>query len=267
MRAKIKKKKWESLHILADFDRTLTYGKGNNEKKSPSIISLLRDGDYLDVDYRKKAHKLHDKYYPIEVDPSATREEKKEAMQAWWEEHYELLVNKGLSKQDYKQILDEGKIKFRKGVRKFLGYLSKKEVPVVVISASGTGEAIPMFFEKHGVNYSNTHFIINRFEWNDKGVAVDYKRPIIHSMNKDETVLSEFPDIHKEIKDRTDVILLGDTEGDVDMVTGFDYGNLLKIGFLGYKKTDARRKKFEQVYDVVLEGDGDFEFINTLFGI
>lgn len=77
MRKKLEKGEWDDLHVLADFDRTLTYGSTSDGEKTPSIISLLRDGDYLDADYRKKAHALHDKYHPIEVDPSATREEKK----------------------------------------------------------------------------------------------------------------------------------------------------------------------------------------------
>jgi 5'-nucleotidase len=58
------------------------------------------------------------------------------------------------------------------------------------------------------------------------------KDPIIHVFNKDETSLATMSHIYKQIQYRKNVILLGDSLGDVGMVTGFDYVNLLKIGFL-----------------------------------
>ena len=62
-----------------------------------------------------------------------------------------------------------------------------------------------------------------------------YKKTIITSWSKDETVLKEFPEIYNKIKDRKNVILIGDELGDVGMIEGFDYDNLLKIGFLNEK--------------------------------
>ena len=52
-------------YILADFDRTLTYGTFKGQK-TPSIISLLRDGNHLSEDYAEKAHQLFDHYHAIE---------------------------------------------------------------------------------------------------------------------------------------------------------------------------------------------------------
>jgi hypothetical protein len=55
--------------------------------------------------------------------------------------------------------------------------------------------------------YSNISLIGNDFVWDKNDVAIDFKKPIIHSMNKDETVLKDFP-IFEKIKDRKNVILL-----------------------------------------------------------
>ncbi len=59
----------DKIHVLADFDRTLTKAiiKG---KKMPSIISILRDNNYLTAEYAREARKLFAKYHPIEIDPA-----------------------------------------------------------------------------------------------------------------------------------------------------------------------------------------------------
>jgi hypothetical protein len=50
LKKEIKQQGYENLHIISDFDRTLTYGTIKGEK-IPSIISLLRDGNHLTKDY------------------------------------------------------------------------------------------------------------------------------------------------------------------------------------------------------------------------
>lgn len=261
MKEKIKEGSYQNLHVLSDFDRTLTYGTTAEGEKRPSLISVLRNGDYLDQDYAEKAHALFDKYHPIEMDPDLSHEKKKRAMQEWWETHNELLIEKGLSKNHFRDIIEEGGIEFREGVPEFLDFLNKKQIPLVIMSASGAGEAVPMFFEEEEKKYSNIYFIVNRFNWDSHGRAISHKEPIIHSLNKDETVLEEFPEIYEKVKDRKDVILSGDTLSDVDMIEGFDFSQLLKIGFLCYK-IEKNREGYKQAFDVVLEGDGDFKFIN-----
>lgn len=264
---KFETKKYGNIHVLADFDRTLTYGTNKNGERRPSLISVLRNGDYLSENYAERAHALYDKYHPIEVDPNISEKEKREAMYEWWKDHDELLKECGFKKEHLEDIVEDSGIRFRKGVKRFLDFLYKKEIPLVIISASGAGEAIPMFFEKKKVNYPNIHFVVNEFRWDEEGFSLGFQEPIIYSLNKDETVLSKFPEIHEKIKDRKDVVLLGDSEGDVDMVTGFDYNNLLKIGFLSYEITEERKEKFKEVYDIILEGDGDFGFVNELFKV
>ena len=59
------------------------------------------------------------------------------------------------------------------------------------------------------------------------------------------------------------MILLGDSLGDLGMIEGFEYGHLLKIDFLN-SDYDQSRSAYEKSFDVVLEGDGDFGFVNDL---
>jgi len=240
----------------------LTYGTVNGVK-TPSIISMLRDGHHLTEDYAMKARALFDKYYPIEIDPKIPLTERKKKMQEWWETHNKLLIESGLNKSDLEDIVENGYVKFREGVPEFLDSLYKHNIPLVVLSASGCGDIIQIFFQKIGKNYPNIFYVTNRFNWDKNQKAVSTKGPIIHCMNKDETILRKIPEVYSAIKNRRNVILLGDSVEDLGMIEGFDFKNLLKIGFLNFDY-DKLREGYKKSFDVVLEGDGDFNFVKTL---
>jgi len=262
LKSQIKFEGYSNIQILSDFDRTLTYGKIDGVK-TPSIISMLRDGNHLTEDYAKKAHTLFDKYHPIEINSSIPLQEKKKAMREWWETHNNLLIKSGLSKFDIEDIVEKGHVKFRKGVPEFLDFLHKHNIPLIILSASGCGDAIQMFFKKIGKDYSNISYVTNQFNWDENGRATSTKGLIIHCMNKDETILKELPEIYFKIHHRKNVLLLGDSIGDLGMVKGFEYKNLLKIGFLNFDY-DKLREEYKKNFDIVLEGDEDFSPINTL---
>lgn len=263
IKAQIKSAGPQDLHILADFDRTLTYGAVNGVK-TPSIISLLRDGHHLVEGYAKKAHQLFNTYHPSEIDQNIPLEKKKKKMEIWWEAHNKLLIESGLAYSDLEDIVNSGNVKFREGVLDFLDFLHEHDIPLIVFSASGCGEAVRMFFQKIHKDYSNIFYVTNQFNWDENGRAISTKGIIIHSFNKDETILEEIPEVYRAIQSRPNVILLGDSIGDVGMVEGFAYHALLKIGFLN-SDTALLQKEYEKNFDIIIEGDGDFEFINTFF--
>ncbi|MCX8179347.1 MAG: hypothetical protein N3E38_01240 [Candidatus Aenigmarchaeota archaeon] len=173
------------------------------------------------------------------------------------------LIEYGVRKSHLKEIINSGWIKFRNGVDEFLEFLHNHDIPLVIMSADGCGEAIPMFFEKNNKNYSNIYYIVNRFIWSKDGKAIGVKKPVIHSMNKDEMILRKMPEIYISIKNRRNIILLGDSLSDIGMVKGFRYKNLMKIGFLNFEE-DRLRGEYAKSFDVVIEGDGDFGFVNKI---
>lgn len=257
-----KKEGVDRIHMLSDFDRTLTYCFVNGERR-PSLISLLRDENYISDGYTKEAKELYNFYEKIEHDNSLPKEEKKKYMQGWWEKHFEVMKKYGFSKKHIDMIVNSGKIKIRDGVKDFLALTEKLNIPVIVISASGVGgEPIKKFLAKNGSLFSNLYIISNIIEFNGNGVMTGYKKPIITSWSKDETVLKEFPEIYNKIKERKNVILIGDELGDVGMIEGFDYDNLLKIGFLN-EKFEERLPYYKKEFDVLITHDGDFSFINN----
>jgi 5'-nucleotidase len=74
----------------------------------------------------------------------------------------------------------------------------------------------------------NVHIISNNFIRDKQGKAIGIQEPIIHSFNKNETTIKIFP-FYQEIAERKNVLLLGDSPGDVHMADGFEYENILKI--------------------------------------
>jgi 5'-nucleotidase len=250
----------ENFHVLADFDRTLTKAFVNGEK-TPSIISVLRNENYLSEEYSLKAKELANYYHPIEIDSALSIKVKKKKMQEWWEKHFDLLIKSGLNKNNIKRVIEEGKIEFREGISEMLDSLHEKNIPLIIISSSGIGDLIPMYFEKQEKLYKNIHIITNMYKWDSKGNAIDVKKPIIHVFNKDETVLEEIPEIYKEIKDRKNVLLLGDSLGDLGMIEGFEYKNIIKIGFLN-EEIEKNMKSYKNNFDMIITNDSDANYIN-----
>ena len=85
--------------------------------------------------------------------------------------------------------------------------------------------------------------------------------PVITSLNKDETVIKDFPEIFEKVKDKKNVILIGDGMGDPKMYDGFEYDNIIKIGFL-HEKHEENLEYYKNNYDVVLIEDNSIEFVN-----
>jgi len=251
-----------NLHVLSDFDRTLTKAFVNG-KKMPSVISELRSGPYISEDYSKKANELASFYHPIEMDLNIPLEEKKAKMLEWWAKHFALLVDSGLKKEHIKQIIYSGNIQFRDKAPELLDILNKAKVPHVILSSAGLGgDSIRIFLEKEGKLNDNVHIISNAFEWNSEGKAIRVKEPIIHVFNKDEASVKGLP-IYPELLKRKNVLLLGDGLGDLGMIAGFPYENLIKIGFLDYD-VEENLESYKKAFDVVIIGDGDMGFIVDL---
>lgn len=256
-RQAIREQGWASAHVLADFDGTLTKTKKDG-KKVASIISVLRqNGDYLGDDYALRAQALFNTYAPYETDATLPFAERKAKMVEWWTAHYALLKEKGLTRGHLDRVLDSDLIDLKDLGSDLLGFFAKKEIPVVIMSASGIGELIPLFFEKKGLLTKNMHVISNRMQFDEEGNYVKTLEPIVHSMNKDEMTVALVPEAEQAIEGRKNVLLLGDSAHDVDMVKGFAADHILKIGFANESREELPKhfETMKQLYDVVIEGE------------
>ena len=115
-----KKNGLEKIHVIADFDGTLTKTNINKDGKDPSIISLLRSEkyNYLGQEYSDKAKKLFEEYHPIEIDNSLDIKFRKQKMDEWWEKHLNLLIESKLKFEHIEKVSLGGTIKLKDGDRK-----------------------------------------------------------------------------------------------------------------------------------------------------
>ena len=79
------------------------------------FAEALDDCPKLSADYRQKAYALRDYYYPIEIDPTRTRDEKLPLMVKWWSQSHDLMEQLGLDKSDISDIVKGSKLRLRYG--------------------------------------------------------------------------------------------------------------------------------------------------------
>ncbi len=257
---KIKSDGKDSLHVICDFDKTLTKAIVKGQRTHTSIAQI-REGGYLSGEYVKKSFALYDKYHVFEVNNKISDDEKDKKMMEWWSSHIKLLVEEGMNKGVVDDIIKKKRILLRKCAKDFFKKLHEKNIPLLIFSA-GVGDIIKGYLESEGLLYNNIHIISNFFDYDKKGMVRGYKSKIIHSFNKDEFAIkgTKHFDI---IKQRKNVILIGDSLGDIDMAKGIEHDIILKIGFLN-KYIRKNIKVYEDKFDAVILNDGTMDFIISI---
>jgi cytosolic 5'-nucleotidase 3 len=249
----------KKLHLVSDFDKTLSKAFDRNNQMH-SIIAQIREGKYLSEGYTKKAYELHAKYYPIEVNNTMPIEEKNQKMNEWWGTHINFIAANGMNKKIVNDIA-ENKIILRKGTIEFFKMLKTKKIPLLILSAA-LGDVIEKLMKINKVNYKEIHIISNFFNFDKKGIVTGYKGKIVHSLNKNEFEIQN-TSFYKKIKERKNIILLGDSIDDLKMVEGTKYDEIIKIGFLN-ENIKEHINEYKKAYDVVILNDGTMNFVNKL---
>ena len=258
LKEKLSKFKSNNFHIVADFDSTLTQGIVNG-KKLHSCYAYIREGRYISPKYQEKAFDYFKKYYPIESSPLFSLEEKTKKMEEWWTKHYNLMVEMGFDKKIINEIIP--KIRLRKKSAEFFELLDKNNIPLLILSA-GIGNFIEEILKLNNKLTKNIHIISNFLVFDKEDKAVSYTRPLIHTFNKNEVEVKKFP-YQKEIIDKKNVILLGDMLGDLNMCSGIDHDNIIKIGFLNHD-VEKLFDEFSKGFDVIILNDGSMDQVNKM---
>lgn len=100
------------------------------------------------------------------------------------------------------------------------------------------------------------------FEESSPFVVVDFKDPMIHSLNKGDIDIKDTP-FHSNSISRKNILLLGDTLGDLEMASKQDYDTLLTVGFLN-EDVETKIEEFSSRFDVVIVNDSPFDWVNKL---
>lgn len=244
----------DSIHIVADFDRTITSGI------ACPTWNLLSCSNVFPEEYNYRVCELNDNYRPIEINYSLTKEYREEKMTEWWDKSLELLIEYGVNQEMIAEIIANDKLLLlREGAMEFLKLCNSDNIPVIIISA-GIGNIIVEFLKHSQLLTENVHVISNFLSFED-GVANGVKADIIHCLNKNESELHI--EIKEKIKDRPNAILLGDSIDDINMVSNERRNKTLAIGFLE-DNIESNLDIYRNTFDIVYANNGSFEDITNL---
>jgi 5'-nucleotidase len=182
-------------------------------------------------------------------------------MQEWWETHEKLLIESGMHRKVIDDILGRYPKMFREGTLAFLDYLISHKIHLLIFS-SGIGNLIEGYLKQEDKLTSNIHILSNTFNFDSEGYATGYKNGIIHVMNKSETKIEDekYRDL---ISKKNNVILLGDSLGDLGMVNDLDINIIIKIGFLN-EDVESKLELYKSKFDVVITHDDSMDYVNQL---
>lgn len=200
--------------------------------------------------------------------------EKTPHMVQWWREAHDAIIQECITEGDLTKMVHENPIEFRAGLKQTLSLCDSLSIPFLVFSA-GLADLIEEIIRQQKLYLPSMHVISNRMIFDEEsGRVVAFSEPIVHVFNKNEftgllagMVNKEDPHLHasKEsldtpqltakdsklhdkrlaeykamISNRRNVLLLGDSVGDIQMGQGVSHDQLLSVGFLNmYRQTDG----------------------------
>jgi 5'-nucleotidase len=254
---KIKADGPSKLHVISDYDRTLTGNSGGGNTVATSwAIFVNKLGD----EYTKARNELYNHYHPIEIDSSLDQSFKSEQVSEWFHKHLELMVKYGVTTNMISKSLEEGQITLRENAPVFLKILSQENIPLIIFSAA-IGDVINVQLKSLNLNTENVHILSNFLKFDENGKAVGFQNDLVHPFNKTERLIGRL-NFRDQIAKRPNCILLGDALYDATMADGMEHEVILKIGFLNGNK--AEKENFSKVYDLLVEEDVGMGGVNEL---
>ncbi|KAM8947188.1 7-methylguanosine phosphate-specific 5'-nucleotidase [Pelodytes ibericus] len=251
----------KKLQVISDFDMTLSRF-GCNGKRCPTCYNIIDNSKVISEDCRKKLKDLFNIYYPLEIDPNRTTEEKYPLMVEWWSKAHTLLCEQKIEKDKLAQLVKDSNPMLREGFEVFFDSLYHNEIPLFIFSA-GIGDVLEEIIRQAGVFYPNIKVVSNYMDFDDNGLLTGFKGELIHTYNKNNSVLTD-TEYFQQIKDRSNILLLGDTLGDLTMADGVaSLDNILRIGFLN-DKVEELTDLFLASYDIVLIQDETLDVANGI---
>ncbi|XP_021095996.1 7-methylguanosine phosphate-specific 5'-nucleotidase isoform X2 [Heterocephalus glaber] len=245
--------------VVSDFDLTLSrFAHGG--RRCPSSYNILDNSKVVSEECRRELTALFDHYYPIETDPQCPMEEKLPHMVEWWSRAHDLLCGQRIQRLQIAEVVRESGAMLREGYGAFFDTLHCHGIPLFIFSA-GIGDILEEVIRQRGALHPNTHIVSNYMDFGDDGLLQGFKAPLIHIFNKNSSAAASY---FQQLQGRTNVLLLGDSLGDLSMADGVPgVQNVLKIGFLN-DKVEEQRECYLDSFDIVLERDETLGVVNGL---
>jgi HAD superfamily phosphoserine phosphatase-like hydrolase len=231
------------LHIVSDFDLTLTAGKNPGQNIGTwDVVDEL-----LPPEGVERHTAIYNSFRPIEVHGKLTSEMAKEK----WSETLDLITSYHINIDDLEAAF-LSVAKLRPGAKELFDICSNEGIPTVVLS-SGIKNVVRIMAEHYMIN--PTHILSNDLEFDSTTHFVTGWRSdsLIHMLNKSEMGHAELSTLRKS---RPNVLLLGDVPDDAKMVTG---DNVIRIRILDPRKGEksdleaTKQISYDAGYDLLVQ--------------
>lgn len=127
-------------------------------------------------------------------------------------------------------VAEKDALVLREGTMQLLEMAHTHSIPFHVFSA-GIYDVIHAFFEHTQAYVYNPHVVSNMMAFDAEGNLTGFKGNLVHTLNKNSRVIQN-SDSWPRVRDRTNVLLLGDNINDVQMADGLNITDIVNIGFL-----------------------------------
>lgn len=282
----------DNLLIVSDFDFTISRFAQRPGVRGASCHKVLEDSGVLGGEYEVKGQAVQRKYYAYEVDPAIDDITKNMYMNEWVHKSHELLLEFGLTRNLLKEAvriaLDRKSMNLRNHLREYFNLLKEQNIPLLIFSA-GIGEVLEEVLRQEHIlgdeKQQDVTVISNScifadmsYEDDDNGlspsssakvpstpsdVLVGFVEPMIHVFNKKASVFMDRHPFFKrqDLKEKTNLLMLGDSPRDVDMSDGMPYSadNTLCIGFVNDKVIERLDTYLSCGFDILLFDDCGYE--------
>ena len=271
--------------FITDFDYTIT--KRYNYQKNSTLFSSYRfyDESLIGGDQQKILdiqNQLCNEYMKYETDNTYDKKIREQKVHEFYSKSLDVYINPKFTRNSIGKMLEKFKEKYelRKYTKELFELLIKLEIPIVIVSGGVKEVIIDLLktsinnFEKY-LSEKKIIIIANELYFEEGKGCIGHSTNVIYAFNKSnfvkETIKNNFPQVKN-------VIVMGDHLNDFDSVQDLeiDKNDIIGIGFVNIKpeilndetKKEIIKKNVEEynnVYDVNLIGDNDFDFIIKLF--
>ena len=271
--------------FITDFDYTIT--KRYNYQKNSTLFSSYRfyDESLIGGDQQKILdiqNQLCNEYMKYETDNTYDKKIREQKVHEFYSKSLDVYINPKFTRNSIGKMLEKFKEKYelRKYTKELFELLIKLEIPIVIVSGGVKEVIIDLLktsinnFEKY-LSEKKIIIIANELYFEEDKGCIGHSTNVIYAFNKSnfvkETIKNNFPQVKN-------VIVMGDHLNDFDSVQDLEINknDIIGIGFVNIKpeilndetKKEIIKKNVEEynnVYDVNLIGDNDFDFIIKLF--
>lgn len=246
-----------SLHIVYDFDRTLTVSHPETQEDVTTWHILDK---HLSDEGHARCQELFKKYRALELEDRLTERDAAE----WWNASLQLYVDERVNiKQVDADFLARASI--RPGTVELFALCKKYGVPNVIMSA-GIRDVIDMWAQKYAIDPALV--LSTALKLDSEGVIVGWdKDTLVHVLNKHEAGHKDLTAIRAV---RPNVIVIGDGMTDADMAEGDD--NVLRIRIFDPRPDEVvdieavRQKTFTR-FDALLESGTLYPILKVIESI